>query len=348
MRLQTLAISLLLALLMAGCGTPAAGSAESTTTAPVAADATTTTVATETTSTTVAASSTTAAPAPDDGIYELLTTEVIYHEDDEGTWAMDVFYPDAEGPWPLVVVYHGMTTFPALMEARLIAAQGAVAVAPQWLKVTSQFPEKYIDGTWLDRASCAVNMAQHHSEEFGADPDRTTAVGFSAGTLPAHWAGLGLMRDELCDEPLLAQPVGAVMGDNQFIFFDRVWDSVIEGPSGAMAEDTLDRFVNPQRWDVPSDLAVYLWTSDFRYGRDIDNPPGDESWIHLRDTTGTLIDDLAAVGAFDDEDIDWMDNALLMEMRMLAAGIDVEHEAVGGGHSYSETVFDAIQELIGE
>ena len=41
-----------------------------------------------------------------------------------------------------------------------------------------------------------------------------------------------------------------------------------------------------------------------------------------------------------------MDNGLLMEMRMKVAGIEVVHEAVGGGHHYGPTVFDAIESLI--
>ena len=338
MRLQTPATALVLALLLVGCGTPATELAEPTTTALVAAEGT---------STTVAASSTTAAPAPEDEIYELLTTEVIYHEDEEGTWSMDVVYPDSEGPWPLVVVYHGMTTAPALAEARSIAERGSVAVAPQWLKETGGAITRaeYIDGMLFDRAACAVNTAQSIASEYGADAAQTTVSGFSAGMHPTHWVGLGIVRHDLCSNPLLHAPVGVVMGDSQFIFYEAGWDDTFADVDG-QGVDTLDRFVNPERWDVPSDIAVYLWTSDYPYSRDIGNPPGDGSWIHLRDTTGSLVDDLAAVEAFEDRNIDWMDNGLLMEALMLAAGIDVEHEAVGGGHFYGESVFAAIEELI--
>jgi hypothetical protein len=41
-----------------------------------------------------------------------------------------------------------------------------------------------------------------------------------------------------------------------------------------------------------------------------------------------------------------MDNGLLMEKRMKGSGLGVVHEAVGGGHAYSSTVFDAIESVI--
>lgn len=162
---------------------------------------------------------------------------------------------------------------------------------------------------------------------------------------PTLWVGLGVVRNDLCDETLLHRPVGVVLGDNQFLFSEEGWDASL-ADANSQGADTLDRFINPERWDVPGDLDVYLWTSDVVYSRAIDNPPGDDSWIHVRDATGTLVDDLAAVEAFDDGRIDWMDNGLLMEKRMAAVGIDVVHEAVGGGHHYSDTVFDAIESLI--
>lgn len=342
MRNQASTITVLAAtLLLAACGTQAAEPAEPDVTTAVTADAL------AATTTTTAATTTTVAPDDGESGYEVLSEEVVYHEDDDGTWAMDVFYPDAEGPWPLVIVYHGMSTLPARTEARVIAKRGAVAVAPQWIKATppKMTREGYIDGMLFDRAACAVNAAQHVADDYGADPTQTTVSGFSAGMHPTHWVGLGIVRDDLCDETLLHRPVGVVLGDNQFLFFEEGWDDSL-ADANSQGADTLDRFINPERWDVPDDLAAYLWTSDFFHGRGVDNPPGDDSWIHLRDANGTLVDDLAAVGAFDDEDIDFMDNGLLMERRMTAAGIEVVHEAVGGGHSYSDTVYDAIDALI--
>ncbi len=324
-----------IALLLAACGSGTAGSTPVTTTPPATAAAT------------AAPSPATPAPVAGDEPFALLTDSVVYHEDDAGAWSMDVFYPDAEGPWPLVIVYNGMSTSTAAGEAREIAARGAVAVAPQWLKVTPPelTLEDYIDGGLFDRAACAVNAAQHLAADYGADPTRTTVAGFSAGMHPTGWVGLGVVRNDVCQTPQLYQPVGLVMGDSQFLFYEQGWDSSLADPESPAA-DTVDRFVNPERWDVPDNLAVYLWTSDYPYGRDIENPPSAESWIQSRDTTGTLINDLTVLEAFDDKWVDWMDNGLLMEMRMKGAGLGVIHEAVGGEHAYSSRVFDAIESLI--
>ena len=326
--------ALTVALLVAGCASPSAESVEPTTSIAVelvsnsAGPATTAPVAKE--------------------FYKLLSDEVVYHDDEDGEWVMDVFYPDGEGPWPLVIIYHGLTTVPSVSEARTIAERGAVAVAPTWIKVLP--PEmtrgEYIDGMLFDRAACAVGVAQKLAVEYGANPEQTTISGFSAGVHPAGWVGLGVVRNELCETPLTYQPVGLVLGDDQLLFYEDAWDELVADPDGSQGADTVDRFANPERWDVPEDLSVYLWTSDYRHGRDIENPPDPGSWILSRDTTGTLLDDLASLGAFDDEFVDFMDNGLLMEMRMKVAGIEVVHEAVGGGHYYGPTVFDAIESLI--
>ena len=341
-----------IAVLTASCGTvqTESGGEASTSTPPGDAGGTTTVagapesiVATPATTTT-----TKQAPAGASGSFEVLhETDVVYHSDEDGEWTMEVYYPDAEGPWPLVVVYHGMGTAPANGTAQQIADRGAVAVAPRWLKAVppTLTRETYIDGKLFDRAACAVGKAQEIAVDFDADPANTTVVVFSAGIHPTGWIGLGVVRNDLCQTALAYQPVGVVMGDSQFLFYEEGWDESF-ADSESPAADTTDRFVNPERWDVPNDLAVYLWTSDFRHGRDVDNLPATDSWIWVRDTTGTLLDDLAVLEAFEDEWIDFMDNGLLMKMRMNSAGIDVMHEAVGGGHNYSDAVYDGIEALI--
>lgn len=332
------------ALLLGACGSGEADTADSSPAASTTSQpaTTATTAAPKSTTTT-----TTAVPAADQD-YDLLTDEVVYHDDDDGAWEMKIFYPEAEGPWPLVVVYHGIPEGPSVTEARTIAAGGAVAMAPRWLKV---YPpkltrEEYIDGTLFDRAACAVNEAQKLAADYGADPERTTISGYSAGMHAAGWVGFGLMRDDLCREPMLNQPIGVVLGDSQFLFYEAGWDDALADPD-SLAPDTVDRFVNPGRYNVPEGLNVYLWTSDYRHGREIEVSPGQDSWISLRNTTGTLLDELASIDAFDDEWIDWVDCARLMEMRMQQSGINVRHEEVGGGHIYGPTVYDTIETLIG-
>ncbi|NND01394.1 MAG: hypothetical protein HKN91_01275 [Acidimicrobiia bacterium] len=344
------------ALVLGACGSGEAETSAPTTSAPGTAASPTiqpaaTTAApvpvTTAASTTATPTTTTSAPIPDQR-YDLLTDEVVYHEDDDGAWEMKVFYPEAEGPWPLVVVYHGIPEGPSVTEARAIAARGAVAMAPRWVKVypPTMTREEYIDGALFDRAACAVNAGQQLAADYGADHSRTTISGFSAGMHAAGWVGLGLVRNDLCQSPLLSQPRGVVLGDSQFLFYEGGWDESMANP-GSPAADTLDRFVNPDRYNVAEDVSVYLWTSDHRHGRDVEISPGTASWIGQRDTTGTLLDDLMAIGAFDDEWIDWTDCGRLMEKRMSTAGIDVVHESVGGGHYYGAAVYDAIEEIMG-
>ena len=46
---------------------------------------------------------------------------------------------------------------------------------------TAKTREEYIDGMLFDRAACAVNEAQHITQQYGADPTNTTVAGYSAG-----------------------------------------------------------------------------------------------------------------------------------------------------------------------
>ena len=48
------------------------------------------------------------------------------------------------------------------------------------------------------------------------------------------------------------------------------------------------------------------------------------------------------MGAFDDQRIDWHDNALLMERRLRSAGVDVRNEVYDIGHTYTQEVYDLI------
>lgn len=340
MRWRSLGIMVVAMMLVAACGSGDTGaSSQSSTTAATAAP---TQDAPETTS--PATTSTTVASEDD---LEILRDEGIeYHSDGDGSWTMDVLYPSEPGDWPLVIVYHGMSTQRSTVEARRIAQSGAVAVAPQWIKeVPPSSRDAYIDGGLYDRAACATSVAQQVAADYGADPSNTTVAGFSAGVHPAAWVGLGVVREDVCDAPIQHKPLGVVLGDSQLIFYEEGWDESFADPS-SNAKDTADRFVNPDRWDMPDDVAVYLWSTDFRHGRAIENPPGDDSWIWVRDTTGTLVEDFEALGAIESEWIGFMENGQLIEERMRKAGIDVTHEAVGGDHRYSEPVYEGIDGLI--
>jgi len=334
-------LALIAVTLVAACATASdETSGEAGTAPPTTATMATTTVSTDGTVTTTSLEEN----APE---LSIKWSNVEYLSDAEGSWTMDVYAPDGGGPWPLVVVYHGMTTGASNAESLQIARTGAVAVAPHWLKKVSPqiTAEEYMNGALFDRAACATAVAQQMAPELGADPSNTTIAGFSAGMHPATWIALGLVRSMEGCGAVLQEPSALVAGDSQFTWFLDAFDETIADPT-SQAADTVDRFVNPSRWEVSDDLTVYLWTSDFRHGRDLEVPVPDDSWIHIRDTTGSLLDDLKSVGALDDEFVDFGDSADVMAMWMNEAGIDVTNERVGGGHEYGPKVYAAIDGLI--
>jgi hypothetical protein len=134
-----------------------------------------------------------------------------------------------------------------------------------------------------------------------------------------------------------------VPGESQFLFHHERWDPAFASGDPEPRE-TLDGLLNPQRWNVSPELRVGLWSAANPIGetRSIQNPPATDSWIWLRDAATPVVDDLAAVGAFDDERVDWHDNALLMEQRMKSADIDVRNEVYDIGHAYTDEVYDLI------
>ena len=272
--------------------------------------------------------STTELPTPDgDGVrYEVeVASGFVYWTDGATTFTVDVVYPiGAQGPLPVVV------TFPAyiagtkdLTTAREMAERGAVAFAPMTVPQGDRPPEDYIDGMDFDRGACAVGFAQAHAIEYGGDPRRTTVVGSAGGDHQALWSALGLVRNDVCDDPILHPPIGLVAGVPQWLFQVEYWDEAVIDPE-SNARDTLDRFWNADRWHPAADLRVHLWSTPYTgNSRGISEPIADDSWVRLRDTTGTLVDDLEALGAFLDGAVGHDDNARLMYLSMRRAGIAV-------------------------
>lgn len=285
---------------------------------PEPADRPTTTVPVEdpTPTTTVAA----------DGTYDVVVDrDLVYWTDGETTLTVDVFHPaEGTGPWPVVVAYPYYSAGASdASTARAMAERGAVAFAPVTVTVAYDDPALYIDGFLFDRGACAVGFAQAHAAEYGGDPTRTTVLGTGGGEHQALWAALGLERDDVCDEPIRYAPVGLVVGMPQLLFQVDYWDETVADPE-SNALDTLDRYWNPERWQFSDELRGHIWvTADNSNIREIDTQPTDESWIHSRDVTGTLVEDLDAFGAFDDGVIRYDDNARLLYLVMRRAGIPV-------------------------
>ena len=136
-----------------------------------------------------------------------------------------------------------------------------------------------------------------------------------------------------------------VVGDSQWVFEGAQWDETFVDES-SQATDTVDRFLNPDRWTVPDGFVAYLWSSESTaVDRPVENPPAENSWLRTRGGDDT-IDDLDTVGAFDDESIGFFDNGLLQEYRMKQAGLAVFHEQLPGDHSRKAQMIDRTVEVV--
>ena len=351
MRKRHFAALLAALLMMAACSSPESATSDegSTTSQEPVVEA-----AVEPTSSTSEPTTTTPPPVSVDapGFEVLREQDVEYLVDDEGSWTMDVFYPSEPGDWPLVVVYHGMTTQRAVTAAKTIAASGAVAVAPQWLNTTSLTREEYIDGALFDRAACATAVAQQVAGDFGADPTRTTIAGFSAGVHPAGWVGLGVVRDDVCDQSIAHHPVGLVMGDSQLVFFDARLGRGLRRPVAPTPRTpptgSSTRSVGTCRTTCRG-LPVDHGRRDTA-GTCRDPLPPDDAWLLGSATPqGTLGDPTSChLGAIESE---WLRRFVgERPAPRTSAWTDVRHRRgpstrVGGGHSYSAAVYEGIDAL---
>jgi hypothetical protein len=290
--------------------------------------------------------STTSVAVEDDDVTSIEVLEdadLVYLSDDFGDWTLRVFYPDAEGPWPLVVMIPPQLSVAYAGEE--IASRGAVAVvADAWARpeawVSDPAPHLYGE---MDRAACIVGWAQAHASDYGADAAMTTVDGYSGGAMAAAWVGLGQADDSACVDEIVELPVGLVLGESQFLFHNERWDPYFAS-GDAEPVVTIDGLINPEQWAISPDLRVGLWSAERPIGetRTIEDPPGEDSWIWLRDAASPFMGDFVTLGALDDKRIDWSDNADLMEFRMEQAGVDVRNEVYAIGHRYEDPVYDLI------
>lgn len=268
-------------------------------------------------------------------------SDLVWLTDEEGDWKLSVFYPEAPGPWPLIVTLPPRIA--SIWPPTEMAKRGAVVVQPDAWTIQGWIdPAPHLYGE-MDRAACAVGWAQAHAADYGADAAATTIDGYSGGAMVTAWVGLGLADDTTCPFPMTALPVGLVVGENQVLFHHERWDpSFSSGDPEPKA--ILDGLLNPERWVTSPHLKVALWsaTHPIAETRTVENPPGPDSWLWLRDGATPVVDDLIAVGALDDGRIDWGDNARLLESRMQTAGVDVRNETFDIGHAYAPAVYDLI------
>ena len=274
-----------------------------------------------------------------------------YYSDAERTMETSVFFPaDGNGPWPVVVVYgEFIIDSQNRTLARQMAERGAVVFAPVWVDASPPVlsASEYLTGAMWDRAACAVAYAQAQAETYGGDAARTTVVGDAGGEHPAAWVALGLADTSGCQGPISFRPTGLVAGESQWLFQETKFDEAF-ATDDAAAVETVDRFFRPERWQPAPGLSVFLWATPWAENSNgIDNPPAADSWIWSRDSTGTIVEDLATVSAFDDGLITFRDNSRLMQLRMTRAGIDVSYyESDDPMYSLDDSALDDIWQLV--
>lgn len=276
--------------------------------------------------------------------------ELTWTTPDGDEWPMQVMAPveDASGEgWPIVVTFHGARTGTSASDLSSVAQTGIVVAAPRWIEpewsmmnLSVLDPGDYVDGMYFDDSMCAYAAAQAAAVELGGDAGRTTVEGFSAGVHPAAWVALGLERENPCPDADSVPPIALALGDAQFLFEGVMgstnWDPAFADPA-SIAQDTLDRLLNPERWNADEDLRILIWSSNSTAAdRAIESPPSADSWIRQRGDD-QLIADLDELGQFDDGVIGFTDTGNLFSFRAENAGWDVTLGAVDGEHTRSST-----------
>lgn len=129
-----------------------------------------------------------------------VTREVPFHETDRGTLRLDVYHPDdATVLCPAVVLVRGGAfqygdKGEFARQAIDLAAEGYVAVEPQYrLAPAAQFPAPVVD------VKAAIEWLRTEGDRFGADPQRVSLVGHSAGANLV--AMVGVTQDDPAFEP---------------------------------------------------------------------------------------------------------------------------------------------------
>ncbi len=295
-------------------------------------------------------------PERPEGPVETERVALSWETPDGESWPLDVVAPvDAvEEGWPVLVTFHGAASGTSASGMAAVASAGVVVVGPRWAipewsitNLESIGAANYVDGAVFDLAKCALGAAQEAAADYGGNPDWTTVEGFSAGVHPAAWVGLGVVRDDPCPDTEIIAPSAIVVGDSQWVFqgFGDEWDETFLDQS-SRATDTVDRFLDPDRWTVPDGFVAYLWSSESTaVDRPVEDPPEDDSWLRTRGGVD-IIDDLDAFGALDDESIGFLDNGLLQESRMQQAGFAVLHEQLLGDHGRKSEMIDRVIEVV--
>ena len=242
---------------------------------------------------------------------------------------LDVYSPPGGDNLPLVVMLppHSLTkqNSATVQLANSVAQQGAVVAVVNWSELENP-PEAYEDPALLTGiaragqsvADCAVSFAASRAGEYSADPSRLVLVGELYGANAASMVALGT-ADPLpgCRTPDTGWGVTGLIGVNaDWLVTAPFFDNVASAAVGAFSPWTL----LDQAPMIPTRLVVT--PAGATVGTRCDDPGAD--WMTLRDPTGTMREQLDAVGGFDDGCIDLGDEAKATAEEMSARGLPAD------------------------
>ncbi len=276
-----------------------------------------------------------------DPVEEETLTDLEYLSTGTESFAIDVHRPDGDGPFPVIVAFHGATaegkdSSYARRMAEALAESGLVVFTPTW---NHDFTLPTAADGWMesmDRASCALAYAEAHAPDYGGDLDSLATFGWSAGAHPAAWLALGHgAPGEGCvadTDP--STPDGAVLIDSEYFlhsdYFQPLFDNDPDGSSAIVAG-----FVDPTTWSTADEATIRLIAAEVQGAsvRSIADATDPTSWLAQRDGDGSLTADLESLGALEDGQIDYIDEAELLQLRLEGAGIDATFTTASGDHS---------------
>lgn len=131
--------------------------------------------------------------------------------------------PDDSGaPYPCIVIIHGgaWRAGSRVMHddlARELAARGYVAAS-----ISYRFCPQYVFPAQVEDAKCAVRFLRAHAGDYGIDPERIGAIGFSAGAHLSMMLGTLDAEDGMegdggwADQPSKVQAVVSFFGPTEF------------------------------------------------------------------------------------------------------------------------------------
>lgn len=184
--------------------------------------------------------------------------DIVYHRVGERELLLDAYLPKAGANRPAVLVVHGggwRTGDRRQLRAyaRGLAERGFVGFAIDYrLAPKHKFPAQ------IEDCRAAVKWVRQHAEEYGADPERIGAVGYSAGGHLALLLGTTGEAGEGADTRLQAVVAGGAPGDFEWFPDNGKWaEFLMGGDLDTAAENFHD--ASPSVFADKADPPVFMF-----------------------------------------------------------------------------------------